>query len=94
MNTDFKPIAYVKEGCPYSMKLLSFIEESDLTDRVDIVRCAPGTPVMDAVREKLAEGTGARPKFPTVEIEPGKFKTESDALIRYFEDRFGDDKQH
>jgi hypothetical protein len=90
MNDQFKPVAYIKEGCPYSMKLLNFIEEAHLQDRVDVVRCAAGSPVMDAVKRKLSEATGSSPKFPTVEIKPGEFKTESNELIRYFQQRYED----
>jgi hypothetical protein len=90
MADQFKPVAYIKEGCPYSMKLLSFIEDSHLQDRIDVVRCAAGTPVMDAVKQKLSEATGSSPRFPTVEVEPGEFKTESSELIRYFKQRYED----
>jgi hypothetical protein len=88
MNDQFKPVAYIKEGCPYSMKLLNFIDEAQLRDQIDVVRCAAGTPVMDAVKQKLSKATGSSPKFPTVEIEPGEFKTESSELIRYFKQRY------
>ncbi len=88
MSTQFKPVAYVKEGCPYSMKLLDFLVDSKLTDRVEIVRCRAGTPTMDAVREKLSSATGDTPKFPTVEVQPGEYRTESSELIRYFEEKY------
>jgi hypothetical protein len=91
MSDEFKPIAYVKEGCPYSEKLLNFLTEAHLTDRVDIVRCKVGTPTMEAVREKLASAIGEAPKFPTVELRPGEFRTESAELIGYFSQRYGTD---
>ncbi len=89
MTHPFKPVAYLKEGCPYSEKLLSFLTEADLTDDVLIVRCAVGTPTMDAVREKLSSATGKEPKFPTVEVRPGEFRTESDELISYLSETYG-----
>ena len=89
MSDRFRPIAYVKEGCPYSEKLLTFLSEAQLTDSVDIVRCAIGTPTMEAVREKLSTATGDAPKFPTVEVQPGEFRTESAELIEYFSRRYG-----
>jgi hypothetical protein len=89
MSDSFKPIAYVKEGCPYSEKLLNFLTEAQLTDSVDIVRCAAGTPTMEAVRDKLSSATGEAPKFPTVEVQPGEFRTESAELIRYFSRKYG-----
>jgi hypothetical protein len=89
VNDQFKPVAYIKEGCPYSIKLLNFIEDADLSDEVDVVRCAAGTPVMRAVKEKLSAATGKSPKFPTVEIKPGVFKTESEKLTEYLSERYG-----
>ena len=90
MTDQFKPVAYIKEGCPYSMALLSFIDDAHLRDRVDLVQCAAGTPTMDAVKQKLTDATGEPAKFPTLEIEPGVFKTESKDLIRYLGKRYGD----
>lgn len=89
MSDQFKPVAYIKEGCPYSMKLLDFLTEAELKDRVDVVRCAAGTPTMEAVKEKLSSATGKPPKFPTVEVARGEFRTESDELIRYFSETYG-----
>lgn len=89
MTDHFKPVAYIKEGCPYSMKLLSFLTEANLADRVNIVRCSVGTPTMDEVRQKLQSATGDAPTFPTVEVEPGQFRTESTELIEYFAQRYG-----
>jgi hypothetical protein len=89
MSEQFKPIAYVKEGCPYSEKLLSFLTDAELTENVNIVRCKVGTPTMEAVREKLSSATGDAPKFPTVEVRPGEFRTESEELIRFFSQEYG-----
>jgi hypothetical protein len=69
--------------------LLEFITESQLDDEIEIVRCAIGTPQMNAVREKLTAATGDQPKFPTMEIEPGTYRTESDELIDYLEGKYG-----
>jgi hypothetical protein len=88
MNDDFRPVAYIKEGCPFSMKFLEFVEEADLIDRIDVVRVAAGTPEMEAVKEKLSNATDERAQFPTVEIAPGEFKTESDELIEYFAEKY------
>ena len=88
MSESFKPIAYIKEGCPYSMKFLRFIEQEQLQDEIDIVRCRPGTPVMNAVREKLEAATHDSAQFPTVAVAPGEFRTESNDLIRYFAEKY------
>jgi hypothetical protein len=67
---------------------LDLLTDAKLTDQVKIVRCAVGTPTMDAVREKLSSATGKAPKFPTVEVEPGQFRTESDQLINHFLEKY------
>ncbi|HEU4603789.1 MAG TPA: glutathione S-transferase N-terminal domain-containing protein [Steroidobacteraceae bacterium] len=88
MNAQFKPVAYVKEGCPYSMKFMNFIEDADLADELEVVWCAPGTHKMEAVREKLTAATGEPAQFPTVEVEPGDYRTESKQLIQYFSEHY------
>lgn len=88
MNPQFKPIAYVKEGCPYSLKFMNFSEDADLEDKIEVVWCEPGSHKMEVVREQLAAATGEAAQFPTVEVEPGEFHTESNELIQYFSDRY------
>lgn len=88
MSSQFKPVAYVKEGCPFSMKFMDFIEDSDLEDKIEVVWCEPGSHKMEVVREKLAAATGDDAQFPTVEVEPGEYRTESKELIQYFSDRY------
>lgn len=85
----FKPKAYLKDGCPFSFKLWLFLVESDVADQVEVIRCNPEDPQFAAVSQKLASGLGTRPTFPTVEIEPGRYKSDSDALIEHFSSRSG-----
>ena len=80
----FKPKAYLKEGCPYSFKYLLFMAEAGLVDRIDVVRCDPDAAGFDATKDKLARATGREATFPTVEIEPGRYLSDSDRLIEHF----------
>ena len=81
----FKPKAYLKEGCPYSFKcLVDVIGRQDLVDRIDVVRCDPDAAGFDATKDKLARATGREATFPTVEIEPGRYMSDSDRLIEHF----------
>jgi hypothetical protein len=82
--TDFRPKAYLKEGCPYSFKYLLFMAEAGLVDRIDIVRCDPESPDFEATKRRLAQATGRDATFPTVEIEPRRYLTDSDRLIDHF----------
>jgi hypothetical protein len=90
MSTDaFKAKAYVKERCPFSFKFLVFMSEAGLLDSIELVRLKPGSPGYDAEKAKLDEGLGKPATFPTVEIEPGRYLTDSDRLIELFAERAG-----
>ena len=79
-----KPKAYLKEGCPYSFKYLLFMTEAGLLDQVDVVRCDPESAEFDAVKQKLSEATGREATFPTVEIAPQEYLSDSDKLIEHY----------
>ncbi len=85
----FKPKAYLKDGCPFSFKFWLFLIESDLSDQVEVIRCNPKDPQFAAISQKLASGLGTKVSFPTVEIEPGRYRSDSDALIERFSARNG-----
>jgi hypothetical protein len=73
MSTDtFKPVAYIKEGCPFSFKLLVFMAEGGLLDDIEIFRVREGDPALEATKQRLSEHLGKAASFPTVEVEPGK----------------------
>jgi hypothetical protein len=80
----FKAKAYVKHGCPFSFKFLVFMAEAGLLDRIEIVRMNPQDPGFEAEKEKLGEQLGKALTFPTVEVEPGQFQTDSDRLIERY----------
>jgi len=80
----FKAIAYLKEGCPFSFKYLLFMVEAGLSDQIEVIRCDPSDPEFDTVKAKLTAGLRKRASFPTVEIEPGRYESDSDALIRHY----------
>ncbi|MFO7287074.1 MAG: glutathione S-transferase domain-containing protein [Gammaproteobacteria bacterium] len=88
-NESFKAKVYVKEGCPFSLKLLVFLAEARLLDDVEIVRLDPARPDFDATKARLTEGLGKPATFPTVEIEPGRYMSDSDALVEHFARAYG-----
>lgn len=83
----FKPRAYVKEGCPFSFKYLVFMAEAGLLDEIEIVRLREAAPDFDAVKRDLSEHLGKPATFPTVEVEPMHYLTDSDRLIEHFAQR-------
>jgi hypothetical protein len=81
---EFKPKAYVKEGCPFSFKFLEFMAEAGLIDEIEIVRLREGDGAYEAARKELSESLGKPASFPAVEVEPDRFMTDSDRLIEHF----------
>lgn len=90
MNGDkFRANAYVKEGCPFSYKFLAFMAEAQLLDQIEVVRLREGDADYETTKQKLAEHLGKPASFPTVEIEPGNYMTDSDRLIEHYAKREG-----
>ena len=87
MTERFRRKAYVKDGCPFSCKFLVFMAEAGLLDEIDIVRCNPASPSFEDEKFRLTTWLGEDATFPAVEIEPGQYKADSEALIRYFAER-------
>jgi hypothetical protein len=85
----FKPKAYVKEGCPFSFKFLTFMAEARLLDRIEIVRLDGNSAASESTKQFLSDKLGKSATFPTVEVEPGRYMTDSDALIEHFAKREG-----
>lgn len=80
----FKPKVYLREGCPFSFKLLLFLAESDMTRQVEVIRCNPAAPEFSAIKSRLEAGLRKPPTFPTAEIDPDHYLSDSDALVEHF----------
>jgi glutathione S-transferase len=80
----FKPRAYVKEGCPFSFKYLVFMAEAGLLEEIEIVRLREAAPDFQAVKRNLSEHLGKSATFPTVEVEPTRYLSDSDRVIEHF----------
>jgi glutathione S-transferase len=80
---------WLKRTCPFSFKFLLFMTEAGLLDQIKVIPCAPEDEDFEQVRSDLAEATGGKASFPTVEVEPGNFMTESDDLINYYAEKAG-----
>jgi len=89
-DTDFKPVVYLLQGCPFCMKLRVFLLEAGLIDQVDIRLLQQDSDALRQVRETLAAHL---PKvgFPAVELTPGQYMADSDAIIDRFATRAGID---
>lgn len=80
----FRPVVYLKHGCPYCLKFMIFLSEGGLLDRFDLAVFDPGDDREDAIRTLLAPHF-EKLSFPTVQIAPGQFVKESDVLIAHYE---------
>jgi glutathione S-transferase len=85
----FKATAYVKDGCPFSFKFLTFAAEAGLLDQIKIVRVREGDPSADATKQRLSEKLGKPVSFPTVEVEPDRYLSDSDRIIEHIARRHG-----
>lgn len=85
----FRANAYVKDGCPFSFKFLTFAAEAGLLDQINVLRVREGDPAGDAAKQRLSEKLGKPASFPTVEVEPELYLTDSDRLIEHFARRHG-----
>lgn len=89
MSERFKAKAYIKEGCPFSFKFLVFMTEAGLLDRIEIVRLRPQDQSFDATKQRLSERLGKSATFPTLEVEPGRYMSDSDRIIDYYAEQHG-----
>jgi hypothetical protein len=83
MTQDFRPVVYLKNGCPFCFKLQVALLEMGSIDEVEIRTFSSGTPEETAIRGHLS-GRIEKVSLPVVEISPDEFRTESDELVAYF----------
>ena len=92
MSETFTPTAYMKSSCPFCFKVIMFLAEAGLMDKLNIVRIeTENTEKLEHYREKLQALTGKPASFPTIELTPGQFVSDSDELISYFAEQNGID---
>ncbi len=89
-QADFRPIAYLKDGCPWCLKFRLFLLEAGLREHFEFREFVAGDDREAAIREELAPHF-AKPSFPTVQIAPGVYMRESDDLIAHYADAYGID---
>jgi hypothetical protein len=51
---------------------------------VEAIRCDPESADFERTKDRLATATGTAPTFPTVEIEPGQYLSDSDRLVQHY----------
>lgn len=83
MAESFKPILYLKKGCPFCFKLRVFLLDAGLLDRFALREFAEGTDDERNIRNALSPHFD-KVSFPTAQIAPGSYRKDSDELIAHF----------
>ena len=78
-----RPKAYLKQSCPFCLKLRIFLTEAGLADGLDYVVFDDGDATHQRLRAQM-EAAGQQPGFPAVEFEAGTLETGTDDLIARF----------
>ena len=89
-DQSFRPVIYLKEKCPFCMKIRIFLLESGLLDRVQVKDFAPGTPQEQQIREEVSPHL-EKVSFPAAQLAPGEFLADSDGIIARLAERDGKD---
>ncbi len=79
-DASFRPTIYLKEKCPFCMKIRIFLLESGLRDGVEVKEFAPGTPQEQEIRDAVSPHL-EKVSFPAAEVAPGEFLADSDGII-------------
>ena len=78
MTNEFKAKAWLKSSCPFCFRFLLFITEAGLLDQVEVVRVdADDEDQLNARRSELQQLTGEVASFPTVELSPGQYLSDT-----------------
>ncbi|HWU02981.1 MAG TPA: glutathione S-transferase N-terminal domain-containing protein [Novosphingobium sp.] len=83
MTAEFKPVLYLKDKCPWCLKLRLFLLEAGLVGQFDERIFAPGDANEPVIRAALAPHFD-KVTFPTVELAPGRFLQDSQAIIEHY----------
>lgn len=83
MSQSARTKIFLKNTCPYCLKLRIFLTEAGLADRFDFVVFADGDETHQALRARM-QSDGQQPSFPAAELEPGRLATGTDELIARF----------
>src|SRR5690606_23420863 len=76
-------------GTTLSFDFLEFALVAGMLDRVLTSRMREDAPDTEATKHRLSEGLGKAATFPTVEVAPGLYMSDSDRIIDYFAERHG-----
>jgi glutaredoxin len=82
-DTATAPMIYLKQSCPFCLKLYIFLTEAGIADRFRYTIFDDGDDTHKALRAQM-EAAGQQPSFPAAELTPGTLETGTDDLIARF----------
>ncbi len=89
MTTEFKPKLFVRVTCPFCVRLENFFEQAGLLDKIDVIECdTKGTDELNRYRAFLTDKLGKQATFPTMEIAPDQYMSDSGALMAYYSELY------
>ncbi|MBB4008230.1 thioredoxin domain-containing protein [Allorhizobium taibaishanense] len=86
----FKPILYLKENCPFCLKVRLFVLEAGMMSDVVIRDFVADTAEESAIRAELSPHF-EKVSFPSAQLEPGLFIAESDDIVAFLATKAGRD---
>ncbi len=86
----FRPVIYLKDKCPFCMKIRIFLLESGLRDSVEVKTFTPGAPEEQQVRDEVSPFL-EKVSFPAAQVAPGEFLADSDGIIARLAEGVGQD---
>lgn len=89
-ETDFKPIVYLKQNCPFCLKVRLFVLEAGMEDDVEIRDHSPGSDQEMVLRAAL-DPHFEKVSFPAAQLEPGHYIAESDDIVAFLAAKAGRD---
>lgn len=82
-DTTFAPVLYLKEKCPFCLKVRLFLLEAGLLPDVKIREFTPGTDEEQAIKAELGPHL-EKVTFPAAQLAPGQYMADSDGIIGHF----------
>lgn len=89
-DQSFRPVIYLKDKCPFCMKVRIFLLESGLRDSVEVKDFTPGTPEEQKIRDEVSPHL-EKVSFPAAQVAPGAFMADSDGIIARLAEKVGID---
>ena len=74
---------YIKQDCPFCLKALIFLAESQLLNTVEIHNFTNDSEEIDHIRQKIAQVSQETASFPALVIAKDMIMLDSDNIINY-----------